>query len=129
MQKFDVCFHLSENCSQSHCAERSLGNRSFNKQSRSSRQREALNDTNKFLVFDYKNCSLLVRDTDARCSVALVKFVDLPRHRKQDYKWIESSQRYMSFGKATGRTQTATSDLICAQRRRMPTPLPGALRS
>jgi len=87
MQKFNVRVHFSKNCTQSHCAERSLGNGPFNKQSRSPCPREALNDTNELLVIDYKECSFLVGDTNARWSVVLAKFVDLPRHCKEDYKW------------------------------------------
>ena len=38
VQKFNVCIHFPEYCTKSHFTERSLRNRPFNKQSRSSRQ-------------------------------------------------------------------------------------------
>ena len=85
VQKFNVCNHFPENCTQSHFTESSLRNRPFNKQSRSPCQREALNDTNKLLVFDCEECFLLVGDTDSRWSV-FAGLVDLTRHCKQDYK-------------------------------------------
>jgi hypothetical protein len=74
-----------ENCTQSHFTEGSLRNRPFNKQSRSPCQREALNDTNKLLVIDRKECFLLVGDTDSRWSV-FAGLVDFTRHCKQNYK-------------------------------------------
>ena len=88
MQKFNVRIHFPKNCTQSHFAERSLGNRPFNKQSRSSCHREALNDTNELLVIDCKDCSFLVGDTDPRWSAGRTRLVDLPRHGKQDYNWL-----------------------------------------
>lgn len=67
-QKFNVRSHLPKNCTQSHFTERSLGNRPFYKQSRSTCQRETLDDTNELLVIDCEDCSFLIGDTDSRRS-------------------------------------------------------------
>ena len=80
MEKFNVRVHSPKNCTQSHFAERSFGNRTFNKQSRSPSHREALNDTNELLVIGCKECPFLVGDTDPRWSAVLARLVDLPRH-------------------------------------------------
>lgn len=79
MEKFNVCIHFPENCTQIHFTERALRNRPLNKQSRSSGQREALNDTNEFLVIDCEDGFLLMGDADSRWSV-LARLVDLSRH-------------------------------------------------
>ncbi len=100
MQKFNLGIYLSQNCSQSHFTKRSRRNTPFNKQSRSPCQREALNDTNEPLVIDREDCFLLVGDTDPRWSV-FVALVDLLRHCKQNYNWLQSSQRYLSVSAKT----------------------------
>lgn len=100
MQKFNVCNHFPENCTQSHFTESSLRNRPFNKQSRSPRQREALNDTNKLLVIDREECFLLVGHTDSSWS-GFAGLVDLTRHCKQDYKKaLKQSMLPKCFGKS-----------------------------
>lgn len=86
MQKFNVCIHFPEYGSKSDFGELPLRNRPFNEQSRSSRQRQALNDTSEFLIIDCENCFLLVGNTDSRRSAALVRLVNLLRHSKQDSK-------------------------------------------
>jgi hypothetical protein len=88
MQKFNVPIHSSKNGTQSNFANRSFGNGTLNKQSRSASNREALNDTNELLVIDRKYCPFLVGDTDPRWSPLLSRFVDLPRHHMQDYNWL-----------------------------------------
>lgn len=103
MQKFDVRIHFPEHRTQSHFSERSLRNGSFNKESRSPCQREALNDTNELLVMNCEDCFLLMGDTDPRWSV-FVSLVDLPRHSKQDYKWRCGSQCYLSVLKTLALT-------------------------
>jgi hypothetical protein len=80
MQKFNVRIHSPKYRTQSHFAERSFGNRTFNKQSRSPSHREALNDTNELLAIGCKDCPFLVGDADPRWSVVLARLVDLPRH-------------------------------------------------
>jgi hypothetical protein len=85
MQKLNVCINFPKDCTQSNVADRSLRNRSSNKQSRSACQREALNDTNELLVIDREDRFLLVGDTDSRWSV-LAGTVYLLRHYRQDYK-------------------------------------------
>ena len=82
MQKFNVCLDFPECGSKSDFSERALRNRPFHEQCRSSRQRQALNDTNEFLIIDCKNCFLLVGNTDSRRSAALARLVDLLRHSK-----------------------------------------------
>src|ERR1017187_495021 len=99
MQKFNVCNHFPENCTESHFSESSLRNRPFNKQSRSPCQREALNDTNKLLVIDREERFLLVGNTDSRWSV-FAGLVDLTLHGKQDYKQaLKQSMLPKCFGK------------------------------
>ena len=86
MQKFNVCIHFPEYGSESYSSERALSNRPFNEQCRSSRQRQALNDTNELLIIDCENGFLLMGNTDSRRSVALARLVDLLRHSNQDSK-------------------------------------------
>src|SRR6478672_9447444 len=100
MQKFNVRVHFSKNCTESHLTQRSLRNRSFNKQSRSARQREALKYSNELLVLDCEDCLLLVGNTDSRWSAALLGLVKLLRHFKQDCKRFQSSQCYLSDRKS-----------------------------
>ena len=56
---------------------------------------EALDDAEKLLVIDSKDCFFFVRDTDSRWS-ALFALVHLPWHCKQDYNRRQSGQHYLS---------------------------------
>jgi hypothetical protein len=79
VQKFNVYIHFPKNCTQSHFTECAFRNRPLHKQSRSSGQREAMNDTNEPLVTNCEDCFLLVRDADSRWSV-FAGLVDLSGH-------------------------------------------------
>jgi len=88
MQKFNVRIHSPKNGTQSHFAQRSFGNRTLNKQSRSASYGEALNDTDELLIINREDCPFLVGHADAWWSGALTSLVNLPRHSRQDCKWL-----------------------------------------
>ena len=79
--EIECLINLTKDCTQSNAANRSLGNKPFNKQSRPTRPRQALNDTNELLVANSEDCFLLLGKTDSRWSV-FARLVHLPQHHR-----------------------------------------------